>query len=134
LTPEAERYLEKAQECLSNARAELDIRLSNDAARNAYLASFHAAQALIFERTGKVVKTHRGVHSEFARLAKAEPNIDKGFPVFLTQAYNLKAVADYETGPGAIVPPERTASAIETATRLVECIRGVLTPSAGPSP
>ena len=68
MTPEAEHYLEKAQQCLSNARAELDIRLSNDAGRNAYLAVFHAAQALIFERTGKVAKTDRGVHSEFANL------------------------------------------------------------------
>ena len=73
MTPEAERYLEKARQCLSNARAELDIKLSNDAGRNAYLAAFHAAQALIFERTGKIAKTHRGVHSEFARLAKQEP-------------------------------------------------------------
>jgi uncharacterized protein (UPF0332 family) len=82
VTPEAERYLEKAQQCLSNARAELDIRLSNDAGRNAYLAVFHAAQAVIFERTGKVAKTHRGVHSEFARLAKDDPNIDKAFQSF----------------------------------------------------
>jgi len=43
---------------------------------------------LIFERTGGVVKAHRGVHSEFARLARDGPNIDKSFPVFLTQAYN----------------------------------------------
>ena len=129
MTPEAERYLEKAQQCLSNARAELAISLSNDAGRNAYLAAFHAAQAFIFERTGKVAKTHRGVHSEFARLAKDEPNIDKSFPVFLTQAYNLKAVADYETGPGSFVPPERAATAIETAGLFIECITRVLTSS-----
>jgi hypothetical protein len=42
VTPEAERYLEKARQCLSNARAELAI-LGNDAGRNAYLAAFHAA-------------------------------------------------------------------------------------------
>ena len=129
MTPEAERYLEKAQQCLSNARAELDIRLSNDAGRNAYFAVFHAAQALIFERTGKVAKTHRGVHSEFARLAKDDPNIDKSFPVFLTQAYNLKAVADYETGPGSIVPPQRAALAIETAGRFIDCISKILAPN-----
>ena len=126
MTPEAERYLEKARQCLSNARAELDIKLSNDAGRNAYLAAFHAAQALIFERTGKIAKTHRGVHSEFARLAKEEPDIDKAFPVFLTQGYNLKAVADYETGPGSVVPPERAAAAIETAGRFIDCINKLL--------
>jgi uncharacterized protein (UPF0332 family) len=84
---------------------------------------------LIFERTGRVVKTHRGVHIEFARLARDEPNIDKTFPVFLTEAYNLKAVADYETGPGSFVPPERAAAAIETAGRFIESIRSLLAPS-----
>jgi uncharacterized protein (UPF0332 family) len=56
MSPEAARYLEKAQQCISNARAELGIGLSNDAGRNSYLAGFHSAQALIFERTGKVAK------------------------------------------------------------------------------
>ena len=38
--PEAERYLEKAHQCLANARANLGIELSNDAGRNAYFAAF----------------------------------------------------------------------------------------------
>jgi uncharacterized protein (UPF0332 family) len=129
MKPEAERSLEKAAECLSTARAELDINLSSEAGRNAYLAAFHAARAFIFERTGKLIKRHTGVQREFTRLAQAEPGIDKSSPVFLSQAYNLKAVADYETGPGSIVPPERAAAALETATRFVNCIRSVLTPT-----
>jgi uncharacterized protein (UPF0332 family) len=94
VTPEAERSLEKANECLSTARAELEINLSSEAGRNAYLAAFHAARAFIFERTGRVVKRHESVQREFTRLARDEPKIDKSFPVFLSQAYNLKAVAD----------------------------------------
>jgi uncharacterized protein (UPF0332 family) len=116
----------KSTQCLSNARAELGISLSNDAGRNAYLAAFHSAQALIFERTGKVAKTHRGVHSEFARLAKLEPAIDSRFPVFLTQAYNLKAVADYETGAGSVVPRDRAAAAIEAAREFIDCVSKLL--------
>jgi uncharacterized protein (UPF0332 family) len=61
MTPEADRFLEKARQCLANARANLGINLSNDAGRNAYFAAFHAAQALIFERAGKIAKTHQGV-------------------------------------------------------------------------
>ena len=38
----------------------LGIGLADAAGRTAYLAGFHAAQALIFERTGRAVKTHRG--------------------------------------------------------------------------
>jgi len=73
VTPEAARYLEKARKCLAHARATLGIGLSNDAGRNAYLAAFHAAQAFIFEQTGKIAKTHSGVRSEFARLAEEAP-------------------------------------------------------------
>ena len=127
MTPESARFLDKANQCLSTARAELDINLSSEAGRNAYLAAFHAAQALIFDRTGKVVRRHESVQREFTRLAKDEPNIDKSFPVFLSQAYNLKAVADYEIGPDAVVPPERAAVAIETASRFIECVTRVLT-------
>jgi len=124
--PETEAYLEKARQCLSNAQANLGIKLANDAGRNAYLAVFHTAQALIFERTGKVTKTHRGVQSEFARLAKDDPSIDKSFPVFLTQAYNLKAVADYETGPDSVLPLDRAADAIENARRFVDSLSRIL--------
>jgi uncharacterized protein (UPF0332 family) len=127
--PETERSLEKADQCLATARAELDINLSSEAGRNAYLAAFHAARAFIFERTGKLIKRHTGVQREFTRLAQDEPGIDKSFPVFLSQAYNLKAAADYETGPSSIVPPERAAAALETAARFVDCIRRVLTPT-----
>ncbi len=51
---------------------------------------------------------------------------DKAFPPFLTQAYNLKAVADYETGPDSDIPPERSAAALDTAARFVDCIAGLL--------
>jgi uncharacterized protein (UPF0332 family) len=129
VTPEAERFLEKAYQCLSNGRAALAIKLNNDAGRHAYLAAFQAAQALIFDRTGKIAKTHRGVHSEFARLAKDERSIDKSAPAFLTQAYNLKAAADYETGPGSTVPSERAAAAVETAERFIDTIRSCLAPN-----
>jgi uncharacterized protein (UPF0332 family) len=127
VTPEATDYLGKARQCLASARAILAIKESNDAGRDAYLAAFHAAQAFIFAGTGKIAKTHRGLHSEFARLAKDDPRIDKSFPVFLTQAYNLKAVADYEMGPGAVIPLERAEAAIETAARFIDCIAGLLT-------
>jgi uncharacterized protein (UPF0332 family) len=126
VTPESTRYLEKAQQCLVNARAELAVKLSNDAGRNAYLAAFHAAQALIFERTGRIAKTHGGVHREFARLAKVEPGLDRQHPVFLTAAYNLKSVADYETGPGSVIPPERAASAVESAQAFVDGIANAI--------
>ena len=56
MKPEAERYLEKARQALNEARAVAGIELSEAAGRAAYLAAFHAAPALIFERGGKVPK------------------------------------------------------------------------------
>jgi uncharacterized protein (UPF0332 family) len=53
---ETERYLDKARQTLNEARAVIEIDLSEAAGRAAYLAAFHAAQALIFERIGKMPK------------------------------------------------------------------------------
>jgi len=51
--PEAAAHLDKARECLGRARIVLAAGVAEDASRDAYLAAFHAAQALIAERTGK---------------------------------------------------------------------------------
>ena len=48
MTPESAEHLEKAREALTKARGLLDVmQYSDEAARAAYLAGFHAAQALI---------------------------------------------------------------------------------------
>jgi hypothetical protein len=59
-------------------------------------------------------------------LATAEPGIDPAFPPFLNHAYNLKAVAEYETGPDSDIPPERAGAALETAGRFLACVAGIL--------
>jgi uncharacterized protein (UPF0332 family) len=102
--PEAQAYLDKARQSLSHARAILEIELGDDAGRAAYLAALHAAQALIFERTALVAKTHRGVHGQFLRLVAGEARFDDQLRRFLSEGYKLKAVADYEVGPEAIAP------------------------------
>ncbi|MDQ2776575.1 MAG: HEPN domain-containing protein, partial [Acidobacteriota bacterium] len=100
---------------------------TDDAARAAYLAAFHAAQALIFERTGKVAKTHRGVQNEFLRLTKDDPSFAPDQRIFLSQAYNFKALADYETGP-AELSSEQVTAALERGRGFVDAVRRVLTP------
>lgn len=130
MTPEAAAYLDKARQCLGYARIDLDVGLGNDAGRNAYLAAFHAAQALIFERTGKVAKSHQGVHAEFSRLTKDEAGLVVEVRRFLTQAYNLKAVADYEIGPDSVLPLDRASLAIKSAERFVLGVAALLSPAA----
>ncbi len=39
------------------------MHCNDEAGRAAYLAEFHAAEALISERTGKLARTHDGVNS-----------------------------------------------------------------------
>ena len=101
MTPEAMRYLDKARECVSNARSSLTVNLTNDAARGAYLAAFDAAPALIFERTGKVSKSHKGVHTEFARLAKDDSQLHADLPRFLQRGFN-KVVGALDRGCGTL--------------------------------
>ena len=115
----------KAREFLLKAREMLE-HWPDEAGRASYLAAFHAVQALIFERTGNVAKTHSGVRAQFGKLVKADPGCDAELRSFLGRAYNLKATADYETGPGAEIAPERAALAIRTASLYVSYVAGLL--------
>jgi uncharacterized protein (UPF0332 family) len=116
--PETIAFLDKARECLTKADGML-ANWPDEAGRAAYLAGLHAAQALIVERTEQAVRSHRGVQRELARLTKDVPDFDAELRAFLGRTYNLKAIADYEIGPGSEVSPERAAEAIEVAKRFV---------------
>ena len=119
MTPESAQFLAKAQKLLGEAEATLGLGLNDAAGRAAYLAAFHAAQTLISERLGRTVKTHKGVHAEFQRLTRDEPGIPADLRVFLSRAYNLKALADYEAGPGAEVSGDQARDAVAQAKRFV---------------
>jgi uncharacterized protein (UPF0332 family) len=126
-------YLAKARATLADAQQIAALPLPHIAAREAYLAVFHAAEAYIFEHTGKVAKTHRGVRSEFARLAKAESRIPRDLITFLGAAYQFKTRADYAVGAAAapITSPE-AAAAIASTKRFIETITQLLPPRAPP--
>lgn len=109
--------------------AEADIifaaGLADPAGRSAYLAAFHAAQSLLFERLGRAFKTHHGVHNEFHRLIRGDLDWDDSLRSFLSRGYDLKSVADYETGDVGR-SPEEIARAIATAKRFLAKIEAVL--------
>jgi len=112
-------------------------RWPDEAARAAYFAGFHAAQALIFERRGHSAKTHSGVHTELARLTVGESSFDAELRGFLGRAYNFKAAADYETGTAETISATRAKMAIETAKRFVDRIADLLSsnpPTRGEAP
>jgi len=126
VTPEAKEHLDKARQCLTRARTILAAGIGGDAGRNAYLAAFHAAQALIAERTGKDAKTHEGVHTLFARLTRSEPRLSIELRQFLAQAYDIKSIADYGLGPDTDVPLDRAGAAIDTAEEFVARVAELL--------
>ena len=115
MTPEAASYPVKAREDLSDARQIAGIGLATVAARSAYYAAFHAAEALIIERTGKIAKSHSGVRSEFARLVKDDPRTGKAMTAFLAQGYKFKEIGDYGVGADAIVTMSDAQAAIGSA-------------------
>lgn len=133
MTPEAASYLEKARDLLEQADAMLGIALNEAAGRTAYLAGFHAAQAVIFERTGRVAKSHNGVHTEFLRLTRDDHRLEPELRMFLSQAYNLKAAADYETSAAARVSADRASAAVATGRRFVARLAELIGGDAGPA-
>jgi uncharacterized protein (UPF0332 family) len=90
--PETGQFLSKPRDFVAKAQGML-ATWPDEAARASYLAAFHAAQALIFEQTDLIAKTHSGVRARFALLSKADTRIDAELRSFLARAYNFKAVA-----------------------------------------
>jgi uncharacterized protein (UPF0332 family) len=72
------------------------------------------------------MKTHNGVQAEFGRLIKDDPRLGTEFRAFLGRAYNLKAIADYETGPDAKVSHAQAMEAIAAARRFLETLQRML--------
>ncbi len=89
MTPESGLFLAKARRLLADADGMLEMHFNDAAGRTAYLAGFHAAQALISDRTGRAVKTHRGVRTEFHRLMRGDTRFDAMLRDFLGANDNL---------------------------------------------
>ena len=72
------------------------------------------------------MKTYTGVRTEFHRLIRGDTRFDDTLRDFLGSTYNLKAIADYETGPESDVSPERAKQAIEEASLFIASIPTIL--------
>jgi uncharacterized protein (UPF0332 family) len=123
---EAADYLDKARNDLDDARKIAAIGIAKVAARTAYYAAFHAAEAFVVEKTSKIAKTHSGLRAEFTRLARETPGIDVSFPKFLAKAYLYKVISDYGTRSNADLTLADAEEAIAGAARFVEGVAAVL--------
>jgi uncharacterized protein (UPF0332 family) len=93
------------------------IDLNDDVGRAAYPACFHVAQAIIFEREGRVLKTHRGVQTEFNRIMQGDPRADKALVGFVARAYKHKTVADHGFDTPTHASADDARNALQEATR-----------------
>jgi uncharacterized protein (UPF0332 family) len=121
--------LAKARQCLVAAKAVLAVGLPGVAATQAYLAAYHAGHAFVIERTGKAVKTHRGLRASYARLARDESLLDPGFSQLLGQGYKFKEVADYAAGPAVDITNNDARHPIDGAARFIDAVAALLADS-----
>ena len=126
VTPEGALFLDKARRCLVQARMISSLSIDDAVGRSAYLACFHAAQALIFERERRVVKTHNGVHTEWQRLTRPDRDMAPDLRGFLSRSFRLKVVADYGLDPLDRVTADQALEAITMAERLIAHVEAKL--------
>jgi hypothetical protein len=79
---------------------------------------------VIYQRSDKVLKTHKGVHTEFYRAVRHIPG-PKPWG-FLKRAYVMKTVADYGADPRLTITEARARDAIETARAFVDAVAEVI--------
>ncbi|HEY3638771.1 MAG TPA: HEPN domain-containing protein [Rhizomicrobium sp.] len=125
MKPETVLYLEKARQCLADAER-LQAIVPRVAGREAYLAAFHAAEAFIYERSGRSAKTPSGLRARFALFAKEEPRIESELSEFVGRAYELKSLADYGMAREATISSDIALAAFATAARFVDRITALL--------
>lgn len=125
MTPETGDQLTRAREALRRAKIILAAEVPEDAGRGAYVASLHAVRALIFARTGKVAKTHRGARTSFFELARDDAVLTD-YARFLGEAYSIKDFADYATGPRTGVSLDEATAAIKKAEQFVNYVERLL--------
>ena len=124
---EASDYISKAKQHLRDAQRIADISMHHVAARESYLAAFDAAEAFVFQRSGRSAKTHPGLRVVFNRLASEEPRIPRQLVAFLAQGYEIKSAVDYDIDPATPPVSEETATAaISTASQFIETIERLL--------
>jgi uncharacterized protein (UPF0332 family) len=78
------------------------------------------------------VKTHKGVRSEFARLARPDATL-REFHELLARAYELKSIADYGVDPDIQVSSDDAKAACDIAARFIATVTERLAGSSAPA-
>lgn len=126
MIPDVERSLWRARADLDDARKIAALPIARVAARLAYSAAFHAAEAFIAARTGRIAKTHAGVRSEFNRLIKGEVGDPRDLGRVLKDGYRFKEMVDYWVDPENVISDQDAAAMITAAQRFIDRVAALL--------
>jgi uncharacterized protein (UPF0332 family) len=122
-------YLAKARAALADAHRIATLPLPHVAAREAYVAMFHAAEAYIFEQTDKVAKIASRCAHRICPARQAGARIGRDLVTFLVTAYQFKQRADYAIGPTAVpITSAEAATALADAARFIDTLTKVVPP------
>lgn len=120
-------HLAAAERSLAKAAAIISLPLFDEAGRSAYYAMYHAAQAFVVHRGFKSAKTHRGLRQLFARAVYLDASVQHLLTP-LTNTYQHKWVADYDTTGLEVTEMEAKAALAEAAQFLASIRAALATP------
>lgn len=115
--------LERAESSLDSAKILLSAGHPDEAASRAYYAAFYAATAVLL-REGLDFGKHSGVIAAVHQRLVKPGRVDKSLGRSLNWLFELRGVGDY--GETQHVPHEEAEKAIESATRFVAAMQGLL--------
>jgi uncharacterized protein (UPF0332 family) len=125
MSPESTDYLGTAQWSLDEARAILEAGHFEIASREAYAAALNAARAIIYEKTGKVTKTHSGARAQLYKLIREGLPFDRDLADFLARGFEVKLQVDY--GPVERISRAEAESFVNVAEAFLAAAKAVLT-------
>lgn len=113
-------HLSKAHNHYERAQSEISDCRWAFAALDAYHAAYHAARAYIVTKTGKVSRTPRRIHAQFASLATLAQDVPLPLQRFVSFA--LRAVSLYEQDAVFDASSAEAADAVGKAGEFIELV------------
>ncbi|TWT02115.1 HEPN domain-containing protein [Reyranella sp. CPCC 100927] len=99
MRPEAARRLAKAERFLHQATILDETVMTETVIHGAYYAMFHAAAAVLLERTGKAPKTHAAMVGQFSGIARTAGKDAELLARRFNRAESRRLIADYDDVP-----------------------------------
>ena len=99
MTPEAARRLAKAERLLRQATSLDEAVVTEAVIHGSYYAMFHAAAAVLLERTGKAPKTHAAMVGQFSSIARTAGQDAELLARRFNRAGSRRLISDYDDVP-----------------------------------